>query len=144
YKSSLIKVFLTLIVTSGFTLLFPLLTQALVDKGITLKQKNIVVLILFGQLALFLGNILMELVRSWIMLHMNTRVTINIISDFLLKLIRLPIRFFDARRVGDIQQRILDHHRIEMLLSGPTLSTLFSFVSFLVFSVVLASYSWLI
>lgn len=144
FKSSLIKVLLTLVLTSGITLVFPFLTQALVDKGIALKQKNIVVLILFAQLALFLGNILMELVRSWVMLHMNTRVTIRIISDFLLKLIRLPVRFFDARRVGDIQQRILDHQRVELLLSGPTLATLFSFVSFLVFSVVLGMYSWLI
>lgn len=144
FRRSLLKVLLTLGVTSGITLVFPFLTQALVDKGIALKQKNIVVLILFAQLALFLGNILMELVRSWVMLHMNTRITIRIVSDFLLKLIRLPVRFFDARRVGDIQQRILDHQRVELLLSGPTLGTLFSFVSFLVFSVVLGTYSWLI
>lgn len=144
HRSSLIKVILTLVVTSMCTLMFPLLTQALVDKGITVKQKNIVVLVLCAQLALFAGNISMELIRSRIILKLNTRVTIHIVSDFLLKLIRLPIRFFDARRVGDIQQRILDHQRIELFLSGTTLATLFSFISFIVFSCILASYNWLL
>lgn len=142
YKTTLFKILFTLIVTSIFTLIFPLLTQSLVDKGIDLKNKNFVLLILLAQIALFFGNITMDIVRSWLILHMSTKVVINIISDFILKLMRLPLRFFEARRVGDIQQRILDYERIRQLLSGHSLSTLFSFVNFLVFSIILGFYNF--
>ncbi len=145
YKATLIKVLATLIVTSIFTLIFPLLTQSLVDKGINLKNKNFVLLILLAQLALFLGNITMEITRSWLVLHMNTKIIIKIISDFIGKLMRLPLRFFEARRIGDIQQRILDYDRIRQLLSGHALSTLFSFINFIVFSIVLSLYNlWIL
>lgn len=142
YKRTLIKVLLTLVITSILTLIFPLLTQALVDRGIQPKNRNFVLLVLVAQIVLFLGNLTMEIVRSWLVLHMNTKIIIQIISDFIVKLMRLPLRFFEARRVGDIQQRILDYDRIRQLLSGHALATLFSFVNFIVFSVILAIYNF--
>lgn len=145
YKSALFKVLITLAITSVLTLIFPLLTQSLVDKGIQPKNVNFVLLVLGAQLALFFGNIFMEFVRARVTLRMNTKVVINIVSDFLEKLIRLPIAFFDARKIGDIQQRILDHERVKNLLSSHVLSTLFSFINFIVFSVILAYYNvWIL
>ena len=145
HKGALIKVMLSLAATSGISLLFPLLTQALVDKGIASKSRHLVLLILLGQLGLFVGSILMDLARSWWLMHMNTKINITLVSDFLLKLTRLPLKFFDARRVGDIQQRILDHGRIEQFLSGHTLGSLFSFVNLIVFSFILAHYNlWIL
>src|SRR5690606_24156704 len=102
--------------------------------------KHIVFFILLAQVALFMGNVIMEIGRSWWLLHMNTRINIKIVSDFLIKLARLPLQFFDARRVGDIQQRILDHNRIEQLLSASSLNILFSFINLIIFSVILAGY----
>ncbi len=144
YRKSLIWVSLTLLITSLITLVFPFLTQNLVDKGINNSDKNLVVLIILSQIVLFLGNSFMDLVRSWIMLKVNTEVNIKLISDFIDKLIKLPVAYFDSKKVGDIQQRILDHHRISSFLSTNTLSIFFSFINLLVFSVVLATYDLLI
>ena len=83
-------------------------------------------------------------IRSWIVLHMNTRINISLISDFLIKLMRLPLRFFDTKMIGDIMQRIGDHNRIEAFLTGSSIGTLFSFVNFFIFGGILAYYHWTI
>ncbi|MDP1972566.1 MAG: ATP-binding cassette domain-containing protein, partial [Sediminibacterium sp.] len=88
-----------------------------------------------------IGTTAIEAIRSWLLLHMSTRINISIISDFLIKLMKLPIRFFDTKMVGDITQRINDHNRIEQFLTGTSLPTLFSLVNLLVFSFVLCFYS---
>ena len=124
-----------------FSLIFPFLTQILVDHGIGLKDKNFILLIVISQLILFAGSSAIEAIRSWLLLHMNYRINISIISDFLFKLMRLPIRFFDIKRVGDITQRINDHEKIEQFLTVTSLNTLFSLISIVVFTFVLAGYS---
>ena len=141
HKKSLIVLAFTLLLTSIIALFFPFLTQSLVDKGINLKDKNFVLLMVASQILLFMGNSIMELVRSWIMLKVNTQVNIKLISNFIEKLIKLPVSYFDSKRLGDIQQRILDHQRINSFLSTNTLSILFSFLNLIVFSVVLGIYN---
>ncbi|HEY1045118.1 MAG TPA: peptidase domain-containing ABC transporter, partial [Bacteroidia bacterium] len=141
YKSFVFQLFLSMLVGSGFSLIFPFLTQNLVDKGINEQNISFVSMMLFSQLALFFGSTAIEIIRSWIMLHMNSRININIISDFLIKLMKLPIKFFDTKHIGDIKQRINDHNRIQTFLTGSALSTLFSLINLLIFTVVLAIYS---
>ncbi len=144
HRKALFFLLLTLLVTSVITLVFPFLTQNLVDKAIRFKDKNLVLMIVGAQIVLFLGNSFMDLIRSWIMLKVNTKVNIRLISDFITKLIRLPVAYFESKRVGDIQQRILDHQRISSFLSTNTLAILFSFINLLVFSVVLGTYNLII
>ena len=83
-----------------------------------------------------------EIIRSWLLLHLSARVNISLVSNFLIKLMKLPISFFDAKKLGDMMQRVDDHHRIETLLTNQTLSVLFSFFNFVVFSIVLVLYSF--
>ena len=126
---------------SGIMLLTPFLTQALVDKGINRHDLNFVYLILIGQLVLFAGSSIAEVVRSKLLLHMGTRINISMVSDFLAKMLRLPIPFFEKHITGDLMQRMGDHHRIENLLTVSSLSSIFSMVNFIVLSFVLAFYS---
>ncbi|MCI1189900.1 peptidase domain-containing ABC transporter [Hymenobacter sp. DH14] len=141
YKRYIFQILLGMVLGSLFSLVFPFLTQSLIDFGINQQNIGFTYLILFSQLFLFLGGAAIEMVRGWLLLHMNTRVNIAIISDFLIKLMKLPIRFFDSKMVGDITQRIQDHNRIEQFLTATTLNTLFSLLNIIVFSVVLAIYS---
>lgn len=144
HRKSLVLLIFTLLLTSIITLAFPFLTQNLVDKGINSKDKNLVLMIIASQIFLFSGNSFMELIRSWIMLKVNTKVNIKLISDFIEKLIKLPVSYFESKKLGDIQQRILDHQRINSFLSTNTLSILFSFLNLIVFSVVLGIYNLVI
>lgn len=140
YRRFIVQLILGLLAGSILSLIAPFLTQGLVDYGINQQNVNFVYLILAAQLSLFLGNTAIEIIRGWIILHVSTRVNISIISDFLVKLMKLPIRFFDTRVAGDINQRILDQSKIEQFLSVTTLNTLFSLVTLVVFSIVLSIY----
>lgn len=142
YKKLVGQIILSMLIASMVSLIFPFLTQSLVDKGINQKNISFVTMILVSQLVLFTGSTMIDMIRSWIVLHMNTRINITILSDFLIKLMKLPMRFFDTKMVGDIQQRINDHQRIQSFLTGTTISTLFSFVNMIIFVGVLAFYSW--
>jgi ATP-binding cassette subfamily B protein len=130
-----------MVTVSILQLIMPFLTQALVDTGIRDSNLNFITLILIAQLVIFVARLSVDFIRSWILLHINTRINIALISDFLAKLMRLPIRFFDTKMVGDIMQRIGDHNRIESFLTGSSINTLFSFVNFIVFGIVLAYYN---
>jgi ATP-binding cassette subfamily B protein len=141
YKKFIWQLFLGMFIGSLLSLIAPFLTQSMVDYGINQQNVHFIYLILFSQLALFFGNTAIEVIRNWIILHMSTRVNVSIISDFLIKLMKLPIRFFDTKMIGDITQRINDHNRIENFLTGTSLNTIFSLVNLLVFSVVLGVYS---
>ena len=122
-------------------LIFPFLTQSVVDIGIQNKNMHFLYLVLVGQLFVFLGRTLIEISRGWILLHLSTRINISLVSDFLIKLMKLPIAFFDSKMTGDIMQRIGDHSRIEQLLTNQSLNVLFSAFNFLIFGTVLAIYS---
>lgn len=144
YKNLLFQLGLGLLAGSILQLIFPFLTQAVVDIGIQNRDINFIYLILMAQLMLFFGRTVVEFIRSWILLHMSTRINISILSDFLIKLMKLPMPFFDTKMVGDIMQRMGDHARIQNFLTGQTLSTLFSFITLIVFSLVLAYYHMMI
>lgn len=141
-KKFIRQLFLGLLLGSLFQLIFPLLTQAMVDIGINNQDIGFVTLILVAQLILFVSQTSVEFFRSWILLHLTTRLNISLISDFLIKLMKLPIAFFDTKMVGDLLQRIGDHTRIENFITTQSLNVLFSMVNLLVFSIVLAVYSW--
>lgn len=134
----------SLLLGSGLQLLLPFLTQSIVDVGISSQNLNFIYVILAAQLSLMLGRTAVDFLRSWILLHISSRVNIAILTDFLAKLMRLPMSFFDSKNFGDLLQRVNDHQRIEAFLTGQSLQTVFSLINLLVFSVVLAKYSWLI
>ena len=125
-------------------LIFPFLTQAVVDQGIGNHNLSFITLVLIAQLVLFVTQLAVEFIRNWISLHVSTRINISLISDFLIKLMKLPLRFFDSKNIGDILQRIGDHQRIESFLTGSTLTTLFSFANFIVFALIMAYYNLMI
>ena len=142
YKALILQLFLGMLLGTLLQLIFPFLTQSIVDYGISNNNLNFVVLILIAQLTLYISQTAVEFIRSWILLHISTRINISIISDFLIKLMKLPIGFFDTKMIGDIMQRIGDHSRIQNFLTASTLNTLFSMVNLIVFTCVLAFYSF--
>ncbi|HAO49162.1 MAG TPA: ABC transporter ATP-binding protein, partial [Runella sp.] len=121
--------------------IFPFLTQSVVDVGVQTRNPSFVLLVLLAQLALTVGRTTVEFIRSWLLMHISTRLNLSLLSDFLIKLTRLPLSFFDTKQFGDIMQRIGDHHRIEQFLTGQALNTLFSLFNLLVFGSVLAFYN---
>lgn len=141
YKKFIVQLCIGLLAGSLLQLVVPFLTQSVVDVGIKNQDVHFVYLILFAQIALFMGRSAIEVIRSWILLHLSTRINISLISDFFIKLMNLPIAFFDSKMTGDILQRINDHQRIESILTTSSLNVLFSAMNFLVFSFVLAYYS---
>lgn len=144
YKRFLVQLIFGLLAGSLLQLLFPFLTQSIVDVGIRNQDINFVYLILAAQLFLFLGKTAVEVIRSWILLHLSTRINISLLSDFFIKLMNLPIAFFDTRLTGDILQRINDHERVERILTSSSLNVLFSLINLFVFGAVLAFYNLLI
>ncbi|WP_337570706.1 peptidase domain-containing ABC transporter [Hallella sp.] len=141
FKSLSIQLAFGLIAGCIIQFIFPFLSQAMVDKGINGKNLNLITLILIAQLSLFLAQLLIGYCRDWIMLHINTRIDINLISDFLTKIMNMPLHFFDTKRTGDIMQRIGDHSRIKSFLLGNSMNIIFSLFNFLVFMSILAYYN---
>lgn len=141
YRRYIIQLFLGLLLGSVLQLIFPFLTQSIVDVGINNQDINFVTLILIAQLVLFISRTSVEFIRGWILLHLGTRINISLISDFLIKLMKLPVSFFDTKMIGDLLQRIGDHKRIETFLTSSTLNILFSFVNLIIFALVLAYYN---
>jgi len=144
HQRQMFKLVLGMLIGSAIQLVFPFLTQAIVDTGIRNRNLSFIVLILLGQLALFLGLGTVEFLRGWILLHISTRINISMIADFLIKIMKLPLGFFDSKMIGDLMQRINDHHRIQSFLTVSSLNILFSTVSFIVFGIVLLFYNILI
>ncbi|SMC90980.1 peptidase domain-containing ABC transporter [Moheibacter sediminis] len=142
YKALIFQLILGLAAGSLLTLAFPFLTQSIVDIGIQNQDINFIYLILLAQIMLFIGRMSIEIIRGWILLHLSARISISLVSEFFIKLMNLPISFFDTRMTGDILQRINDHNRIEKILTGSSLDTLFSLINIIVFSTVLAYYDF--
>ncbi len=142
YKHEISIIGLGLGVTSFFTLIFPFLTKALIDIGVDSKNLNFVFIILLAQIFLFLSSTIVEIIKSWVLVFINSKVNITIISDFLNKIILLPFSFFDSRQLGDFSQRIQDHERIEEFLTSQSLMVVFSSLNFIVFFFVLTYYDY--
>ncbi|MGA0558251.1 peptidase domain-containing ABC transporter [Larkinella sp. VNQ87] len=141
YNRYIMQLLLGLLISTGLQLVFPFLTQSIVDQGINTSNLHFVYLILAAQLMLFVSETAVQIFRNWILLHVTSRINIRLLSDFLIKLMRLPIAFFDAKNIGDLLQRIQDHNRVQAFLSATTLTTVFSVVNLLVFGVILGWFS---
>lgn len=140
YKRYLVQLGLAMLTASILSLILPFLTQSVVDTGIGTGNLSFVVMILIAQVVLTLGQTANNLIRSWLMLHMTTRISISLISDFLSKLMRLPIAFFDTKMVGDLMQRIGDYNRIQTFLTGSLLSIVMAAVTFVIYGAVMGGY----
>ncbi len=141
YKKFIVQLFIGMLAGSAIQLILPFLTQSVVDVGINNQNIPFIYLVLIAQMVLFFSQTTIEFIRGWILLHLSTRINISVISDFLIKLMKLPISFFDTKMLGDIIQRIGDHTRIESFLTGTTLNILFSTVNLIIFGIILGIYS---
>ncbi len=144
HRKLVAQLILGFLVGSLIQLIFPFLTQSIVDVGINTQDIDFIYLILAAQMMLFLSRMTVDFIRSWILLHISTRINISIISDFLIKLMKLPIGFFDTKMIGDLLQRIGDHKRIERFLTSQSLNVIFSVFNIVIFGIVLALYDWMI
>lgn len=141
YRRLLFQLLIGMVAGSMIQLMFPLITQSLVDKGIGGNNLNFIHVILIAQLTLVASRMTLGVIQNRIFLFMNGRVSIALLSDFLTKLLKLPLSFFNSRNVGNILQRVTDNSRVQAFLTGATLSTLFSIFNFCLFGVILAWYS---
>jgi ATP-binding cassette, subfamily B, bacterial len=141
YKKLIIQLMLGLLLGSLLQLILPFLTQSVIDKGVNTSNLPFVYVVLFAQLALFAGRLGVDFIKGWILYHISSRINISILTDFLIKLMKLPVSYFDSKKTGDIMQRMNDHSRIQNFLTGTSLSTLFSLFNLVIFSVVLAMYN---
>lgn len=141
HKGFFVQIILAMLLGSMLQLIAPFLTQSVVDKGIGNQNIGFVLLVLIAQMVLMLSQASVDFIRNWLLLHISTRINISLISDFLIKLMKLPLGFFDTKMIGDIMQRIGDHTRIQSFLTGSSLSILFSMVNLIIFSIVMALYN---
>lgn len=144
YRKFFGQIVLGLLLASLLQLILPFLTQAIVDVGITHQDIGFVWLILLGQLMITIGRTSVDFIRRWLLLHISMRINISLVSDFFIKLLKLPMSFFDTKLMGDLMQRMNDHSRVEKFLTTQTLSVTFSMLSFIVFGAVLFLYNHLI
>ena len=140
YKRFFGQLILGLFIGSLLQLIFPFLTQAIVDTGIQGKDIGFIWLVLIAQMVLLFSRTAIDFIRRKILLHISTRINVSLISDFFIKLMKLPMKFFDTKLTGDLLQRIEDHRRIENFLTNQTISIVFSVFTFMIFSIVLFVY----
>jgi ATP-binding cassette subfamily B protein len=141
YRKYLNQLIIGLLMGSMIQLIIPFLTQSIIDTGINNNDIGFIYLVLFAQLALIIGRLSVEFIRSWLLLHIGARVNVAIVSGFLQKLMALPVAYFDTKLTGDILQRVEDNNRIEEFLTSTSLNILFSLFNLVVFGVVLAIYN---
>ena len=144
YRKYFGQVILGLIVGSLSQLVLPFLTQSIVDVGIKNQDIGFVWLILLGQLMLTISRTAIDFIRRWLLLHISLRINISLVSDFFIKLLKLPMSFFDTKLMGDLMQRMNDHSRVNNFLTQQTLNITFAMLTFVVFSVVLFFYNKLV
>jgi ATP-binding cassette subfamily B protein len=141
YRRFFTYLLLGMLLGSGLELIIPFLTQAMIDEGVQNFDLNFVNLILFSQLLIFFASTFINAIRTWLLLHISNRINVTILSEFIYKLLKLPLNFFDQRMKGDILQRLNDHSRIQSFLTSSVLTTVFSFLNLIIFSIVLILYS---
>ena len=140
YRKYFGQIVLGLVVGSLLQLVLPFLTQSIVDVGIKNQDIGFVWLILLGQLMLTISRTAIDFIRRWLLLHISLRINISLLSDFFIKLLKLPMSFFDTKLMGDLMQRMSDHSRVNKFLTQQTLNITFAIFTFVVFSVVLFLY----
>lgn len=141
YRRYFVQIALGLLVGSLLQLILPFLTQAIVDLGIKHRDIQLIWLILLGELMIVIGRTSTDFIRRWLLLHISMRINISLVSDFFIKLLKLPMPFFDTKLMGDLLQRMSDHSRVQSFLTNQTLGVMFTTLSFLIFGVILAYYN---
>jgi ATP-binding cassette subfamily B protein len=144
YRKYLFQIFLGLLFGCVLQLTLPFLTQAIVDIGIKKNDIDFILLVLLGELVIILSKASIDFIRRWLLLHISTKINISLISDFFIKLLKLPMSYFDSKLMGDLMQRVSDHGRIQSFLTNQILSVIFAFLTFIVFGVVLFIYNHLV
>ena len=144
YRKYFLQIFAGLLLGCLLQLIFPFLTQSIVDIGIKHEDIRFIWLVLLGELMIVTGRTATDFIRRWLLLHISMRINISLVSDFFIKLLKLPMSFFDTKLMGDLMQRIGDHARVQNFLTGQVLNVIFTCVSFLIFGVVLFIYNPLI
>lgn len=144
YRKYFGQIILGLILGCVLQLIMPFLTQAIVDLGIKHKDIGLIWLILLGELMIVIGRTATDFIRRWLLLHISMRINISLVSDFFIKLLKLPMSFFDTKLMGDLLQRIGDHTRVQNFLTGQVLNIVFTLLSFIIFGIVLFIYNTLI
>lgn len=141
FKSLFFQLGVGMLIGLLLQLFLPFLTQSVVDVGIASKDMGFITLVLIAQVMIFVGSAVVEFIRSWIMLHISTRINISLLTEFFIKLMKLPMSYFDAKMTGDITQRMGDHNRIQSFFTGTLLNTAFSLINFVVFTFMAIAYS---
>ena len=144
YRKYFIQIIWGLLLGSLLQLIMPFLTQAIVDIGIKYNDIGFIWLVLLGELMIVTGRTATDFIRRWLLLHISMRINISLVSDFFIKLLKLPMSFFDTKLMGDLLQRIGDHSRVQNFLTGQILNVIFTFLSFIIFGVVLFFYNKII
>ncbi len=144
YRRYFIQILLGLMLGCVLQLILPFLTQSIVDIGIRHSDVGFIWLVLLGELMIVIGRTATDFIRRWLLLHISMRINISLVSDFFIKLLKLPMSFFDTKLMGDLLQRIADHSRVQSFLTSQVLGIVFTFFSFVVFGVVLYIYDPLI
>jgi len=142
YSKYILQLVLGMLTASIISLIFPFLTKSLVDVGIGNNNMTFVIMVLIAQLIMSLSQTANELLRNWISLHITSRISISLISDFLIKLMKLPIAFFDTKLIGDMMQRIDDHHRIRSFLTDSIISMIYGLITLTMYALIMASYNF--
>ena len=144
YRRYFGQIVLGLVVGSLLQLVLPFLTQSIVDVGIKNQDIGFIWLVLLGQLMLTVSRTVIDFIRRWLLLHISMRINISLVSDFFIKLLKLPMSFFDTKLMGDLMQRMNDHSRVNTFMTQQTLNIMFSMLTFVVFSIVLFFYNKLV
>ncbi|MBP8935215.1 MAG: peptidase domain-containing ABC transporter, partial [Prevotella sp.] len=144
YRRYFGQIVLGLIVGSLLQLVLPFLTQSIVDVGIKNQDIGFIWLVLLGQLMLTVSRTVIDFIRRWLLLHISMRINISLVSDFFIKLLKLPMSFFDTKLMGDLMQRMNDHSRVNTFMTQQTLNIMFSMLTFIVFTIVLFFYNKLV
>lgn len=140
HRRYFLQIFLAMLIASLVQILFPFLTQAIVDVGIQHRDIGIIWLILCGELAIIIGRTASDFIRRWLVLHISMRINVRLVSDFIIKLLKLPMRFFDSRNLGDFLRRMDDHRRIQDFLTSQAMNVVFVSMTMIVLGLVLAFY----
>jgi ATP-binding cassette subfamily B protein len=141
YKKAFGILCVVMLIATGLQVLLPFISKAVIDIGIYTRDISFIYMMLVGNIVLLLSITLSNVLRDWVLLHVSTRVNISLISDYLIKLMKLPVTFFENKLVGDILQRAYDHERIRSFVTNNSIGLLFSSITFLVFSAILLVYN---
>lgn len=144
YQQLLMQLLLGMLLGSVIQLILPFLTQMIVDKGINPKNIGLLQMVLCGQFLLIFSRVLVNFIRGWILFYISAPINVTLVYDFLVKLVKLPISFFDAKMIGDILQRISDHQRVENFLTSSLLNIMLTIINIIIFSIVLIAYNFII